>query len=187
MLCVYYHVFTYYGISIYKENLHDRFYCFRKLFYSYLKFLAREQLKILWHYWYCEKWHQTIRKFLGGADHAWCYIADNDFNESICFHDNDYTWVSWRLKSPAKNSPLINSLFRLTIKKQTKLSNCEAISGTLADTDQGSILNQVLNHMQYTGCTSNQNKVIEFVPLIRKWTVPLLSFVYMKRYPVYEK
>ena len=50
---------------------------------------------------------------------------------------------------------------------KSQISHPKANSGTFVDTDQGSILNQVLNDKQYNVCTSDQSKIMEFLPLIR--------------------
>ena len=63
----------------------------------------------------------------------------------------------------------------------------EANSGTYANIYQSFILNLGLNHMQYPVFTSNQTKNMWFVPLIKTWTVPSLTFIYTKSYPVYDK
>ena len=63
----------------------------------------------------------------------------------------------------------------------------EANSGTSANIYQGFILNLGLNHMQYAVFTSNQTKNMWFVPLIKNMNVPLLTFMYTKSCPVYDK
>ena len=87
------------------------------------------------------------------------YLTKKPFQFSLVFH------VDW---------------YKLTSKPS------ETNSGTYANIYQGFILNLGLNHIQYAVFTSNQTKNMWFVQLIRTWTVPLLTFMYTKSYPIYK-